>query len=109
MFLTIAMNGPNDRIHTVTTRAPSNRNLSTLNCRNEGVSTAEELKRNRERKGGRGREKERERGREKRRKRRKERRKGRDKDKYMYTHDYMYMYVRVYMKLVNLFCVDPQK
>ena len=57
MFLTIAMNGPNDRIHTVTTRAPSNRNLSTLNCRNEGVSTGEELKRNRERKGGRGREK----------------------------------------------------
>ena len=57
MFLTIAMNGPNDRIHTVTTRAPSNRNLSTLNCRNEGVSTGEKLKRNREREGGRGREK----------------------------------------------------
>ena len=78
------MNGPNDRIHTVTTRAPSNRNLSTLNCRNEGVSTGEELKRNREREGGkeRGRKGGKEGGRKggrkegKKRERRRERRKG---------------------------------
>ena len=87
MFLTIAMNGPNDRIHTVTTRAPSNRNLSTLNCRNEGVSTGEELKRNRERKGGkeRGRKGGKEGGRKggrkegKKRERRRKMRKGRER------------------------------
>ena len=109
MFLTIAMNGPNDRIHTVTTRAPSNRNLSTLNCRNEGVSTGEELKRNRERKGGRGREKGREKGREGREKEREAERGEKGERGEKEETKIKYMYIRIYMKLVNLFCVDPQK